>query len=114
MALPTATRKARFYYNIAPASLVAIVMLNFLLIYLNLVNLQNQSLILEEIAENTEIGLNNQELGLNISNVNQDMLESILQIQAKANETIQNLNTHMHQTNETLMKLNLSSSSLSP
>jgi hypothetical protein len=102
-------RASEIYFKyVSPFSLAAIVMLNFLLIYLNLVNLENQALILKDIAENTEIALNNQELGLNVSNANQDMLESIIQIQDKANETIQDLNAHMRQTNETLMKLNIS------
>jgi hypothetical protein len=104
----TTNKAADIYYKISPFSLVAIVMLNFLLIYLNLVNLDNQSRILEDIEENTQIALNNQEIGLNVSNVNQDMLENILMIQAKANETIRDLNAHMHQTNETLARLNIS------
>lgn len=99
-------RASEIYYKyVSPFSLAAIVMLNFLLIYLNLVNLENQSLILQDISENTEIALTNQELGLNVSNTNHDMLEGILEIQRKANETIQDLNVHM-QENETLQALN--------
>jgi hypothetical protein len=101
-------RASEIYFKyVSPFSLAAIVMLNFLLIYLNLVNLENQSTILREIQQNTEISLTNQELGLNISNVNQDMLERIIKVQGKANETIEDLNTHLHQTNETLSRLNL-------
>jgi hypothetical protein len=106
-------RASEIYFKyVSPFSLAAIVMLNFLLIYLNLVNLENQSVILEDIAENTEIGITNQELGLNISNANQDMLESIILIQEKANETIEDLNALMHQTNETLRNLNISQADL--
>jgi hypothetical protein len=99
-------RASEIYYKyVSPFSLAAIVMLNFLLIYLNLVNLENQGTILKEIQENTEIGLTNQELGLNISNANQDMLEHILRIQANANQTVEDLNEHIKQTNETLFRL---------
>lgn len=83
-------------------------MLNFLLIYLNLVNLENQSKILSDIQENTEIALVNQELGLNATAVNHDMLDRILVIQGKANQTIEDLNVHMHQANESLRALNVS------
>lgn len=81
------TKGADIYYKISPFSLVAIVMLNFLLIYLNLVNLENQSTILSDIAQNTEIALENQELGINLSNQNHDLLEHIIQLQTKSNET---------------------------
>ena len=101
------SKATKIYNNVSPFSLVAIVALNFLLIYLNLVNLENQSTILKDIAENTEIELVNQELGLNISNANQDMLEHILRIQANANQTVADLNEHIKVTNETLTKLNL-------
>ena len=67
-------------------------MLNFLLIYLNLVNLENQSKILTEIQENTEIALVNQELGLNVSRQNTEALEAILAIEELTNQTIANLN----------------------
>jgi hypothetical protein len=74
-------RASEIYFKyVSPFSLAAIVMLNFLLIYLNLVNLENQSTILEQIKTN-------QEIGLNISNQNQDMLEHIIEIQTKSNET---------------------------
>lgn len=75
------------YNRISPVSLIAIVMLNFLLIYLNLVNLENQSMILTDIQENTEIGLVNQELGLNVSKQNQDLINRIIDIQIRSNET---------------------------
>lgn len=86
------TRAADVYNKISPFSLVAIVMLNFLLIYLNLLNLENQSTILQEIEENTELALTNQELGLNISRQNQITLHTILQIQQLTNETLTALN----------------------
>lgn len=109
-------RASEIYFKyVSPFSLAAIVMLNFLLIYLNLVNLENQALILKDIAENTEISIQNQELGLNVSNANQDMLERILKIESKANRTIEDLNAHIHQTNETLntlrQELNISNGS---
>jgi hypothetical protein len=76
----TTNKAADIYYKISPFSLVAIVMLNFLLVYLNLVNLDNQSSILRNIALN-------QEVGLNISNQNQDLLEHVIEIQTRSNET---------------------------
>ena len=106
------TKAGEIYYKyVSPFSLAAIVMLNFLLIYLNLVNLENQSVILEDIAENTEINLVNQDLGLNISNANNDMLETLIQLGIRQNQTIDNLDTHIHQANETLMRLNLTTPS---
>jgi hypothetical protein len=75
------------YYKISPLSLAAIVVLNFLLIYMNLINLENQNLILNEIKHNTEISLKNQELGLNISAQNQEMLQRIINVQERGNET---------------------------
>ena len=95
----------RVYSIISPVSLVAVVMLNFLLIYLNLVNLQNQSTILEDIQENIDIALVNQQIGLNASAVNHDLVERVLQIQAAANDSIQNLDIHMHQTNKSLHQI---------
>lgn len=81
-------RASEIYYKyVSPFSLAAIVMLNFLLIYLNLVNLENQSTILKNIQENTEIALVNQQLGLNVSDQNQQMLEHIIEIQTRSNET---------------------------
>ena len=74
------TKAADIYYKISPFSLVAIVMLNFLLIYLNLLNLDNQSEILQKIQLN-------QEVGLNISNQNQDLLEHVIDLQGQGNET---------------------------
>lgn len=74
------SRANRIYYYISPFSLVAIVMLNFLLIYLSLVNLENQANVLQHIQQN-------QEIGLNISNQNQDMLQHIIEIQTRSNET---------------------------
>ncbi len=68
------------YNKISPFSLVAIVMLNFLLIYLNLVNLENQATILHNIELN-------QEIGLNISRQNNDLLSHIVDVQVKSNET---------------------------
>jgi hypothetical protein len=82
----------RIYSIISPVSLVAIVMLNFLLIYLNLVNLQNQTAILEQIQENTEIALVNQQIGLNASQHNEDMLNRIILVQEIVNHTLHGLN----------------------
>jgi hypothetical protein len=74
-------RASEIYFKyVSPFSLAAIVMLNFLLIYLNLVNLENQSTILHRLELN-------QEIGLNISNQNQGMLEHIIEIQTRSNET---------------------------
>ena len=81
-----------YYKYVSPFSLAAIVMLNFLLIYLNLVNLENQSTILEEIQQNTELGLSNQELGLKLSKQNQKALDSILEMEQLTNETLRSLN----------------------
>ena len=87
------TRATDIYYKyVSPFSLAAIVMLNFLLIYLNLVNLENQSTILEEIERNTELALTNQELGLNVSEQNQIAIKNILQIEQLTNETLTALN----------------------
>lgn len=87
------TRATDIYYKyVSPFSLAAIVMLNFLLIYMNLLNLENQSTILERIEENTKIALNNQELGLNSSTQNRQTLDSILQIEQLTNETLRALN----------------------
>ena len=98
-------RAADIYYKISPFSLAAIVMLNFLLIYLNLLNLENQSTILKDIAENTEIALENQELGLNVSKQNHDLLEHIIAIQIRGNETfykvLQFIALERNQTNST-------------
>lgn len=85
------TRAADIYYKLSPLSLIAIVMLNFLLIYLNLVNLENQSQILKDIQENTEIALQNQELGLNASAQNQKMLETILSIETLAGDIFEDV-----------------------
>jgi hypothetical protein len=65
---------ARIYGSISPLSLVLIVIINFLLIYLNLVSLENQSEILQKIEQNTELALFNQDLGLNGSAQNQRIL----------------------------------------
>lgn len=105
------TKAADIYYKISPFSLAAIVMLNFLLIYLNLLNLENQSVILGDIAENTEIALNNQELGLNISNQNHVMLERIIQIQEHSNDSIPISviqPPHLNNTNSNLFDRNFS------
>lgn len=80
-------RASDIYYKLSPFSLVAIVMLNFLLVYMNLLNLDNQGIILNDIAENTEIALQNQELGLNVSNQNNDMLKRVLVLQKISNDT---------------------------
>jgi hypothetical protein len=74
-------RASEIYFKyVSPFSLAAIVMLNFLLIYLNLVNLENQSTILHRLELN-------QEIGLNISNQNQDLLNHIIELQVRDNET---------------------------
>lgn len=86
-------RASEIYYKyVSPFSLAAIVMLNFLLIYMNLLNLENQSVILREIEENTELGLSNQEIGLNITKQNQQALHSILELEQLTNETLTALN----------------------
>ena len=82
----------RVYSIISPVSLVAIVMLNFLLIYLNLVSIENQTVILRQIQENTELAIQNQQIGLNASAQNKEMLELIIQIEALAAQTLHNLN----------------------
>lgn len=74
-------RASEIYYKyVSPFSLAAIVMLNFLLIYLNLVNLENQSTILQNIEKN-------QEIGLNVSQQNNNLLLHIDEIQTRTNET---------------------------
>jgi hypothetical protein len=70
----------RIYNGISPFSLAAIVLLNFLLIYLQVVSLDNQTTILREIKYNTEVGLN-------ISEQNQDLLNQVIKIQHQSNET---------------------------
>ena len=82
----------KVYSIISPVSLIAIVMLNFLLIYLNLVNLENQTIILRQIEENTELAIENQHIGLNASAQNKEMLELIVQIEALSIQTLHNLN----------------------
>ena len=67
-------------------------MLNFLLIYLNLVNLENQTIILRQIEENTELAIQNQHIGLNASAQNKEMLELIVQVEALSIQTLHNLN----------------------
>lgn len=91
------TRAADIYYKISPFSLMAIVMLNFLLIYMNLLNLENQSQILESIQKNTQIALSNQESALNMSQhneeMNQEMLNLLNNLQATANKTFEDVNS---------------------
>jgi hypothetical protein len=86
------TRKEKILNSISPISLVAIVALNLLLIYMNLVSLENQNIILVEIKQNTEIGLQNQELGLNATSQNHKILEEIARSQQITNETFHSLN----------------------
>lgn len=66
-------------------SLVAIVALNILLIYMNLISLENQNKILSEIKVNTEIGIN-------LSNQNHDLLERISGVQNITSQIFRNLN----------------------
>lgn len=47
-------RLDKIYNTVSPLSLAAIVMLNFLLIYMNLASLENQNRLLYEIQNNTE------------------------------------------------------------
>ena len=82
----------RVFNIISPVSLVAIVMLNFLLIYLNLVSLENQSQILQDIRRNQEIGFENQQLALNISSQNREIATGILILEARTNLMLHNLN----------------------
>lgn len=84
-----------YYKYVSPFSLAAIVMLNFLLIYMNLLNLENQSTILKEIQENTELALYNQELGLNLSSKNEQAIDSILELEQLTNETLRALNVSL-------------------
>ena len=87
------TKATDIYYKyVSPFSLAAIVMLNFLLIYMNLLNLENQSTILEEIQHNTEIALSNQELGMNLTEQNRIALDSILELEQLTNETLRAFN----------------------
>jgi hypothetical protein len=67
-------------------------MLNFLLIYLNLVSLENQNLILEDIRKNQQIGLQNQELAFNISGQNDETLGRIIILEGLTNKTLSNFN----------------------
>lgn len=83
------------YYKLSPFSLVAIVMLNFLLIYLNLVNLENQTAILRDISENTQIALENQKLGLNVSSSNEELIQHVIELQTQANETFYKVVEHV-------------------
>lgn len=79
------TRKEKILNSISPISLVAIVALNLLLIYMNLVSLENQNTILSEIKVNTEIGIN-------LSNQNHDLLERISGVQNITSQIFRNLN----------------------
>lgn len=86
--MASSTRKEKILNSISPLSLVAIVALNILLVYMNLVSLENQNIILADISENTEIALTNQEIGLNITQQTNDMLRRIIQLQERDNNTI--------------------------
>lgn len=79
------TRKEKILNSISPLSLVAIVALNILLIYMNLISLENQNKILSEIKVNTEIGIN-------LSNQNHDLLERISGVQNITSQIFRNLN----------------------
>lgn len=79
------TRKEKILNSISPLSLVAIVALNILLIYMNLISLENQNTILSEIKVNTEIGLN-------VSNQNHELLERISDVQNVSSHILRNLN----------------------
>jgi hypothetical protein len=81
------TRKEKILNSISPISLVAIVALNLLLIYMNLVSLENQNILLVEIKQNTEISLQNQEIGLNVSAQNQQLIGQVLKVEKQANDT---------------------------
>lgn len=48
------TKVEKIYNTVSPLSLAAIVMLNFLLVYMNLASLENQNHILYNIQNNTE------------------------------------------------------------
>lgn len=83
--MASSTRKEKILNSISPISLVAIVALNLLLIYMNLVSLENQNKILSEIKVNTEIGIN-------LSNQNHDLLERISGVQNITSQIFRNLN----------------------
>ena len=83
--MASSTRKEKILNSISPLSLVAIVALNILLIYMNLISLENQNKILSEIKVNTEIGIN-------LSNQNHDLLERISGVQNITSQIFRNLN----------------------
>jgi hypothetical protein len=58
---------------------------------MSLLNLENQTRILQDIQNNTEIGLENQKLGLNASDQNHALLEEIVHTQELVNQTLQHL-----------------------
>lgn len=85
--MASSTRKEKVLNSISPAALVAIVAMNLFLIYLMYETLGNQTDILRHIENNTQIALTNQKIGLNVSAVNQDMLERIINVQQATNDT---------------------------
>lgn len=89
--MASSTRKEKILNSISPLALVAIVLLNLLLIYMNWVSLENERELLKEIKNNTDIGLENQEIGLIVSGQNQEMLQRIIDVQTQGNETFHNV-----------------------
>jgi hypothetical protein len=82
--------KEKVINSISPAALVAIVIMNLLLIFLMFENLENQTRILQDVQENTELTLENQQLALNLSDQNHELLELVIQTQQLFNQTFRN------------------------
>lgn len=91
--MASSTKKEKVLNSISPAALVAIVIMNLLLIYLMFETLNTQSQILKQIKDNTEIALTNQELGLNATTNNQDILNKILDLEVIATEIFHDVNS---------------------
>jgi cell division protein FtsL len=81
------TKKEKVLNSISPAALVAIVIMNLLLIYLTFETLNTQTEIITQIKNNTDIAIQNQKIGLNVSAQNHQLIAEVLKVQQQANNT---------------------------
>ena len=85
--MASSTKKERVLNSISPAALVAIVIMNLLLIYLTFETLNTQTEIITQIKNNTDIAIQNQKIGLNVSAQNHQLIAEVLKVQQQANGT---------------------------
>ena len=85
--MASSTKKERVLNSISPAALVAIVIMNLLLIYLTFETLNTQTEIITQIKNNTDIAIQNQKIGLNVSAQNHQLIAEVLKVQQQANDT---------------------------